>query len=291
MTIFVSKTMDALLTKNSNTGLERSCAEPGDWIRLAPPRPGIERLEAAFSGHAYDPHRHDTYAIGYTLRGVQCFHYRGSDAVSTAGNVLVLHPDEMHDGHAGTAAGFRYRMLYIEPRLVQDALGDGWRGLPFVKTPVFTDPHLVSCLVAALDDFDRPLDDLLASQVIAALADGLARHEGHAATPPKPATAALRQARDYLEENMSRTVTSAELERVSGLDRYQLARQFRLFFGTSPYRYLVMRRLARARRLIAGGTGLADAAYEAGFADQSHLTRHFKQAFGVTPGRWSALLV
>jgi AraC-like DNA-binding protein len=207
------------------------------------------------------------------------------------GNILVLHPDEVHDGHAGTEAGFRYRMLYIEPRLVQDALGERWRSLPFVKTPVFTDAHLVCCLVAALDNLERPLDDLLASQIIAALADGLVRHEGSAVLPSKLATAALRQARDYLEDNLGRTVNSQELEAVSGLDRYQLARQFRLFFGTSPYRYLVMRRLARARTLITGGSNLAAAAFESGFADQSHLTRHFKQAFGITPGRWARLLV
>ena len=264
----------------------------GDWIRHAPPSPGIERIDAGFTGHAYDPHRHDTYAIGYTLNGVQCFRYRGADAVSTAGNVLVIHPDEVHDGHAGTEAGFRYRMLYVEPLLVQEALGERRHSLPFVGTPVFTDPHLVSCLIAALDDFDRPLDELLADQVVAALSEGLARREGGAMTKPSrmPETA-LRRARDYLEDNAARTVGSEELEKVSGLDRYQLARQFRLFFGTSPYRYLVMRRLARARALIAGGTDLATAAFDAGFADQSHLTRHFKQAFGITPGRWARLLV
>jgi hypothetical protein len=40
---------------------------------------GIERLEAYFAGHGYDPHRHDTYAIGVTLSGVQLFDYRGHD--------------------------------------------------------------------------------------------------------------------------------------------------------------------------------------------------------------------
>jgi AraC-like DNA-binding protein len=264
----------------------------GDWIRTAPPSQGLERIDAGFTGHAYDPHRHDTYAIGYTLGGVQCFRYRGSDAVSMPGNIIALHPDEVHDGHAGTEAGFRYRMLYVEPRLVQDALGERWRSLPFVKTPVFTDPHLVACLVAALDDLDRPLDQLLADQVVAALAEGLMRHAGDVApAPAKLPEHALRQARDYLQDNLSRTVTSEELEKISGLDRYRLARQFRLFFGTSPYRYLVMRRLARARRLIGAGSDLADAAFASGFADQSHLTRHFKQAFGITPGRWARLLV
>jgi AraC-like DNA-binding protein len=50
-----------------------------------------------------------------------------------------------------------------------------------------------------------------------------------------------------------------------------------------------MRRLERARQLIAAGGPLADAAAASGFADQSHLTRQFKQAYGVAPGTWRAL--
>ncbi|RUY14814.1 helix-turn-helix domain-containing protein, partial [Mesorhizobium sp. M7A.F.Ca.US.005.03.2.1] len=53
---------------------------------------------------------------------------------------------------------------------------------------------------------------------------------------------------------------------------------------------LVMRRLQRARRMIAAGEPLAQIAVEAGFSDQSHFIRHFKKAFGMTPGRWSSLI-
>jgi AraC-like DNA-binding protein len=70
-----------------------------------------------------------------------------------------------------------------------------------------------------------------------------------------------------------------------------VARQFRACLGTSPYRYLVMRRLDRVRALVRDGEPLADAAAACGFADQSHMTRHFKRAYGLTPGRWAAMLV
>jgi AraC-like DNA-binding protein len=51
-----------------------------------------------------------------------------------------------------------------------------------------------------------------------------------------------------------------------------------------------MRRLQRARLMIGAGGTLADIAIATGFADQSHLSRHFKKAFGVTPGRWASLV-
>ncbi|SFN65945.1 Helix-turn-helix domain-containing protein [Mesorhizobium sp. NFR06] len=51
-----------------------------------------------------------------------------------------------------------------------------------------------------------------------------------------------------------------------------------------------MRRLQRARRMIAEEDSLAEIAAAAGFSDQSHFNRHFKKAFGLTPGRWAALV-
>ena len=65
-----------------------------------------------------------------TLAGVQLFDYRGSTVHSHLGRAITVHPDEVHDGRAG-AIGFRYRIAYIEPRLIQAALGDKPRPLPF----------------------------------------------------------------------------------------------------------------------------------------------------------------
>jgi AraC-like DNA-binding protein len=79
------------------------------------------------------------------------------------------------------------------------------------------------------------------------------------------------------------------LERIADMNRFALARAFRAAFGTSPHRYLVARRIARAQRLMAAGTPLAEAAIAAGFADQSHFTRHFKAHMGLTPGRFISL--
>ncbi len=76
---------------------------------------------------------------------------------------------------------------------------------------------------------------------------------------------------------------------MTGLDRFALARHFRAAFATSPHRYLLMRRLQRARAMIGSGDGLAEVAAATGFADQSHLNRHFKKAYGMTPGQWAGL--
>lgn len=282
--------MAPALERQAFHGLERLC-EGGDSIRSAPALPGIERIEAWFQGNAFEPHRHDTYAIGVTLNGVQIFQYRGVARVSLPGQILVLHPDELHDGGAGTEDGLRYRMLYLEPSLLLRGLGEEAVALPFVHQPVFTDPALREDLLALLGPLDQGLEDLAADDLVARVACGLARHAGQPVKRlGKLAWRQVDLVRDYLEANALQTVRSEELEGIAGLDRYTLYRHFRAAFATSPHRFLLMRRLSHARGMIADGEPLAEIAAATGFADQSHLTRHFKKAFGLTPGRWAGLV-
>ena len=95
--------------------------------------------------------------------------------------------------------------------------------------------------------------------------------------------------REYLTVHACEPTPASTLEQVAGIDRFTIARHFRWAFGTSPDRYRTLRRLAVARAAIEGGRSLARTAAEAGFADQSHMTRQFKRTYGLTPGRWMAL--
>src|SRR5439155_1711700 len=115
-------------------GLKRVRGQRPDSIRFGPSAYGIERLEVYLSTSAFEPHRHDTYAIAITTVGIQTFHYRWSRHTCLPGQLHVLHPDEAHDGAAATDTGFGYRILYIPPELVREALSG--RALPFVDDPI-----------------------------------------------------------------------------------------------------------------------------------------------------------
>lgn len=212
------------------------------------------------------------------------FDYRGATRHSLPGQMIVLHPDERHDGRAGSADAFRYRTIYVEPAQLQRALGG--RPLPFVEGGVSTDAALLSALAPLLEDFDRPLDDLEYHGGLCALASALASVAGD----PRPiATArydAIRTARAYLDAHWDRVVELHQLEAVTDQDRWQLSRDFRAVFGTSPYRYLTLRRLDKARSMLLAGQPIADVAAACAFSDQSHFTRQFKRAFGLTPRAW-----
>jgi AraC-like DNA-binding protein len=280
-------------SRDSGSGLERLCTEPSaDWMRRTDAVGGVELLQAWLQGMAYHKHRHDTYAIGLTDTGVQAFDYRGAAHISTPGKVVVLHPDEIHDGHAGTAAGFGYRLLYVEPAVIFAALrllcGHSC-ALPFVRDPVVTNTKLSAAIRAA---FQGNLEPLAIDSLMVQLAEGLIEADPcctPVSIPRHLDVAALERARQFLDAEKTRVVRSAALEAVTGLTRYDLARQFRCMYGTSPYRYLLMRRLDFARQQIAQHQPLVAVAFEAGFADQAHFTRMFKAAFGITPARYGVL--
>lgn len=280
-------------TRSGGEGLERSCGRPvADWIASRGPVGGVELFRAWFAGKAYEKHRHDTYAIGVTDCGVQVFDYRGAVRHSTPGRVVVLHPDEVHDGRAGTEEGFGYRIIYVEPSQMSDALRV-LRGrpypLPFLREPVSTNARLSGAIRGA---FESSLEPLAVDSLIVDLAAGLMEGERGGGRPMRSHRVdvpVIERARQFLDAERTRVVHSTELEAITGLSRYDLARQFKCMFGTSPYRYLLRRRLEFARQQMHRQWPLVDVACEAGFADQAHFTRAFKSAFGLTPARYRAL--
>jgi AraC-like DNA-binding protein len=251
---------------------------------------GVELLRAWFAGRAFAKHRHDTYAIGVTESGVQTFDYRGRVERSMSGQVVVLHPDETHDGRAGTEGGFGYRIVYVDPARIAAAvrtIRGGPAPLPFTGKPVTRSPTLVRVVTAVFRCVPEPL---ALDALVLGLAEGLLEeeHGDPGGRPRRLDRAALERARQFLDGRLA-IVRSIELETVTGLTRYELARQFRAAYGTSPYRYSMMRRLDFARSRLGVGIPPAEVALAAGFVDQAHLTRMFRAAFGLTPGRYARL--
>ncbi|MEE1926429.1 AraC family transcriptional regulator [Pseudomonas sp. 148P] len=258
-----------------------------DWV-LRTAEPGrIERIEAWFGGHGYDPHRHDTYSIGRTLAGVQSFRYKGAQCHGVPGNTLVLHPDEVHDGQAGTEAGFRYRMAYIDPALIQQVLGG--EPLPFIAGGLSADPRLYRASEAFVQAVDHALEPMEEEDALYELATALRAVAGKPRGRKRLDYVAAERARGFILEHLDTTITLDMLERASGRERWSLSRDFRVLYGTSPYRFVTLRRLDRFRGLVLAGFSLVDAALIAGFHDQSHMNRHFTRCYGVPPSRWLEL--
>ena len=262
-----------------------------NWIDLAQDaETGIETLRAHFTGHAYDPHWHDSYLVGVTEQGVQQFNCRRARHQSTPGKVFLLEPGELHDGEAPSAGGFTYRMLYLDPQWLTRELGALFEEAPadsqlsFAST-LASDPRLAQATCNAFHSLHsgdlRIVRQSALDQLLEQLTGHLHWRQRYRDDPRLPLVA--HRAREYLHAHGQQDISLNALSQVCGVDRFRLSRAFKAAFGLPPHAYLVQLRLARARRLLARGEPTAEVAMALGFADQSHMGRWFVRAYGLTP--------
>jgi len=264
-----------------------------NWIDLTHDREtGIETLHAHFAGHAhaYDPHWHETYLIGFTEQGVQRFNSRRARHDSTPGKVFMLEPGDIHDGDAPSPDGFTYRMLYLQPSWLEQALdglhlGSYGSGLPGIGSVLNDDPELARATLFAFNALHQKDVQMVRDVALDTLLERLASHLYRRPQPTTTTRAPLiaRQARDYLMAYHEQDISLQTLAQACGTDRFRLTRAFKAAFGLAPHAYLIQLRLAKARQLLARGETPAQVASVLGFADQSHLGRWFRRAYQLTP--------
>jgi AraC-like DNA-binding protein len=160
-------------------------------------------------------------------------------------------------------------------------------GLATTNRPMLvTDVTLVGQMETLVGQLSGPLRSVASATAIrAVLARLTSPSAAHQAAGQQAAS--LGRVRDYLRDNPSELVAIADLVDLSGLTESHLIRAFHREFGLPPHAYHLRRRLAAASELLASGVSVSTVAYECGFADQSHLSRKFKEVYGLTPAAWA----
>ncbi|WP_374580143.1 AraC family transcriptional regulator [Pseudoduganella sp.] len=259
---------------------------------------GDARIKAvdAHSVQTFSRHTHEQFGIGLVTRGAQkSFSCRGM-VEATAGDLITVNPNEVHDGAPLGDAGRSWKMLYLEPGLAAELLRDGCDdpaaggatapGALEFQAPVLRDAALAAAFVRAYDAATSTLPGarLAAEQhLLDLLAQSLLRHR-HAKAGAVASTSA---AQSMMLDDPLTDWSLAELAQACGMSRFQLVRSFARNTGFTPHAYLLHRRILLARQLIASGTPLAEAAAASGFADQSHMTRVFVRKYGIAPGAFA----
>ncbi|WP_172329553.1 AraC family transcriptional regulator [Mangrovicoccus sp. HB161399] len=274
--------------ERTQTGRQRECAT----LRAHPDLFGIETLSASYVTHAFKPHSHDEYLFGVIEGGVHAVWCRGEMNRVPQGSVVTMRPGDIHHGGAGGDAGWRQRMIYVPEAgmraLVEDLAGRAPAGTLDFAAAFHADAGLARHF-AALHEMlhvpgqalarDAALDALLGS-VLARLAPQVLRREARA-------DGRIADAVEYLAANVDGDVTLAELCAVTGLRRRQTIEAFRRATGLPPHSWYLQAKIRRVQALLRGGLPPAAAAAQAGFADQSHMGRHFRAITGVTPAAYA----
>jgi AraC-like DNA-binding protein len=192
--------------------------------------------------------------------------------------VTVLPPHVSHDGRSASPGGFDKRVLYVDERWLPARLTGA-----AVRAPSLADPALTRAVSALHATLSAPGDALEAESRLALVAERITAHLAGSTGARHGRDAGLaRTTRDRLDTDDPPLLT--DLARDLGTHPSHLVRAVRREYGLPPHRYVVGRRLDRARRLQLDGVPIAEVAVRTGFHDQSHLTRHFRALLGTTPG-------
>ena len=233
--------------------------------------------------------------------------------LSGPNHVVQRRNERTHEGHritravdvipAGTPAYFRMGaasedtcMLLTDRfvrRVAQEAGADpdAFEVAPSFNTP---DPHIERIGMSLLSEMKtRALGgELFAESLANVLALHLVRHHSSLGRRSKRKTErgggfskrALGRATDYVNDNLSRKVTLAEMAGAARMSPYHFARSFKAATGLPPHRYVIQRRVERAKALLANtDLTIAEVARAVGFSNQSHLAFHVGRLLGVSP--------
>lgn len=249
-----------------------------------PAVPGVDLMRARFVRHGFARHTHETFALGVVRTGTSDLWVGGVRHVISTGGVVLLNPDVVHTGGPVDDVGWAYRVFYPSVDVVAAATGcpDPWFTRPIVADPaaaaVLGQAHL------AAESADRLASETLLSTALSLLWQGYGG--GRRVAPAAGGAREAAAARDILHARAVDPPSLGELAAMVGTSRYALLRAFRARYGLPPHAYLNQLRVRRARTLLDEGVPAAAVAVAVGFADQSHLSRHFRRLVGLAPGRY-----
>ena len=258
---------------------------------------GLELLTCSDANYYFLPHFHDSYCIWLNTRSAETYTCKGHSGVLQTGEIGIISPGEVHSNGVFESESRQLLTFYLNADLLQkvaaERAGTSDTSMEF-RTDFHPDPDAYRRLIAlwqTLINSESSLERKSALyEVISLLINRYASHpqrqldigreQKRTAREQKRTARVIEQFNDRLDEDLRLD----ELADSVDCTPYYLIRFFKKAIGLTPHAYLLQLRLEKAKELLRQGQSIVDAAFATGFSDQSHLTRHFKIKFGITPG-------
>lgn len=259
-------------------------------VHRHPATPWAELRVSARSADCYRMHTHAEYSIGIVDDGEAMFHHPSGPQKVQRGSVVLIEPDVIHACNPQQRQVWSYRMLFVEANWLHARIAALQSRLEPVTALHFASRTLNDTATSEwVDQLCQPLgSDAAATQQTQQLVQWLAPLLLPGAPcdqPPYPLF--LEPALQRLHGGLDMGVSVGELAQNCGMSPSQFTRRFKGVMGVAPAQYLQNLRVNGARRLIADGASLAEAAHAMGFADQAHMQRAFKLRHAMTPGSYA----
>jgi len=238
----------------------------------------ITALSASFTDFTYKKHCHEEYALGVTIRGVQKYRLDGSLQSSYRNGVMLFNPEQVHDGWAQDKTGIDYVMLYIEPKLFIDIFGKN-KTVRF-SSPIVYNYCLEKSILSLADAILSGKDEALCYELFLSLTNCLGQTDIKATY--RKENALTKKAKEMINCTLQNVLRLDDICKEFDMSKFQFIRAFKASTGISPYQYFLNCKVERAKQLIEKNKDIYSAVAECGFADLTHLNRHFKSIYGMT---------
>lgn len=241
----------------------------------------------------YARHAHDTFSIG-AITGGRSVYVNGREARPvSAGTVVVMNPGDVHCCNPVANEPWSYLMFYVDAKwlakIQHEMNPDAGPDFQRVSTEPLTDRTLFEGLVRLHEVLtDSGEDPLQKESALIAFFSALPAFFNPAPVEHKDASPKVTLAADYIRQNFTRQLRLDEICAATGLSAPYLIRAFKSRYDMTPHAYLINARIEYCRDRLKRGEPIAEVALSAGFADQAHLQRAFKQYVAATPGQYRA---
>lgn len=249
--------------------------------------PGVEAMKVTSSTKLWRVF-HETYTVASIATSRGDWRYRGRSLELVAGEVSLMEPGEVHTT-TRLSGPCDFRVLHIA-RDVVAPIAEELTGTPSVqwRSPQAGNPRVYASLQHLHAELESSTSRLALDSAFLGAVRCLVRECAETRVPVARthARAKMQRVREEIDARLDENVSLQELAAHAGLTRFETLRAFKLEYGLPPHAYQLHMRLCSARTLLQNGLAPSEVAALVGFADQSHLARHFKRAFGVTPGKY-----
>ena len=232
---------------------------------------GVEVKQCKGNPHDFKSHVHAELSIGIILSGSTELVLSDRTLQFNAGDGVIVPPFVSHRCSPQDIRKWEYVMLYIHPDRYKD-VGCFHEARKIEGGTV----HRLTGYIARLLAGENPdaLETTLLELLVAL---------GETATQDAGNASAIAQVRRYIAEHLYEPVTLEQLERVSGLNKFTLIRNFKKAYVTTPASYHLQCRVAEAKQRLTAGSDVLTLCGELQFYDQAHFIREFRKMYGITP--------
>ena len=239
---------------------------------------GITALSASFTDFEYKKHCHEEYALGVTLRGVQQYNMDGSLQSSYQDGVMLFNPEQVHDGRSQDKTGIDYVMVYINPKLFLEILGQ--KDMVKFPFPIIYNHRLEQSILNLINAVFSGEDESLCSELLLALATNFSQTEMSTVSPKN--NTLIKKAKEMIYFSIDNVLRLDDICKEFGMSKFQFIRAFKANTGISPYQFFLNCKVEHAKQLIEKNKDIYSAVTECGFVDLTHLNKHFKSIYGTT---------